>query len=70
MLNRTLHEFISLYTEKPFDVISEVVRFMCGVINRSSYVCLCPNCSEKLIKFTIDEFNLIKEEENNLTKGE
>ena len=37
-LQHDIREFISVYTEKPIDVLNEVVGFMEAVIRRSSYV--------------------------------
>ena len=37
-LQHDIREFISVYTEKPIDVLNEVTSFMEAVIRRSSYV--------------------------------
>lgn len=37
-LQHDIQEFISVYTEKPIDVLNEVTSFMEAVIRRSSYV--------------------------------
>lgn len=37
-INRTLNEYISIYTERPLDVIHETATFMSNVALRSNYV--------------------------------